>query len=402
MPDETKICPYCGKKIKASAVICRYCKKRLDISENQKCPYCGEDIPTNVAVCPECHEQLRKPEVRLSRNLLLKISCLVLILALITGCGIAWYKYEDNTLKTVLQEINTKEFDNVYDFNGVYDILTKVSQEETTLNKYLTHTHLKRNKDKAFWNYYNTVKKAADIFTTINYDTWDITRTISGFNPILRKGARDYFGYEFERGIQILPLMEKSEWSENGQTIKSLQITKPQVPYIKLSCDGEGYFVAEVNYKYLNSKYSKYLSPSLRDYLVLKSKEEEVLKNGTYYQDGAVSVSRTVLIDWIIGWQNFRDKYPKFEPDKIDRTLHRYTSDFIASTYGTFDYADIRSLLPEARKDYEAFLKKVNSNTKEYKAVEKCYSVLKAHNFKDTNEFWGCRDEWKNKYSDEE
>ena len=59
----------------------------------------------------------------------------------------------------------------------------------------------------------------------------------------------------------------------------------------------------------------------------------------------------------------------------MHRILNLYTSDFISSTYTTFDYIN-NNLLPEAKKDYEVFLKKVDPKSDEYKAVEKCYSVL--------------------------
>lgn len=369
-----------------------------------RCPYCGEEIPENVLKCPECNELLvTKQRIKLGKNLLIKIGCAILTILFITVTVLLCWKYEDESIKTMISSIRVlpSEYSNgTYYYDDVYDVFVQTAREEGYLDKYLSNLHLPQNKDKAFLTYYNKLEASCGLLNFVNYSQYDFMDTISAFNGILNKGNSYEFGSSYKSALHVIPIMlDKSEYPDSVNRIKTLKITKPQTPFIKMSYGGEGYFVAEVNYEYLNKKYSKYLSPALKDYLAIRQKEEKDMNYHTYYIDGAVGVSRTVLTDWIIAWQNFRKKYPKFKPDEMDRILNLYTSDFISSTYTTFDYIN-NNLLPEAKKDYEVFLKKVDPKSDEYKAVEKCYSVLKAHNYKETNEFYVCRDEWRNKYSE--
>jgi len=63
--EDTKICPYCGKQIMATAKKCRYCGEWLDkdvASEKEvkmiPCPICGEKIKEHTEICPYCNEKV--------------------------------------------------------------------------------------------------------------------------------------------------------------------------------------------------------------------------------------------------------------------------------------------------------------------------------------------------------
>lgn len=48
------------------------------------------------------------------------------------------------------------------------------------------------------------------------------------------------------------------------------------------------------------------------------------------------------------------------------------------------------------KKSYEEFLKKVNTSSSEYSVVNKCYSILKTHGYKSSDEFYSCVNEFEN------
>ncbi len=416
-----KTCPFCKEEIPDDASVCPVCNEKLNATK--ACPYCNEEIPANLRVCPACGEVLKQQvNIRVNKKVLITLCSTLLVLFVLIGVSIGILSYEAKSVNAINHEVfilldaKVKALldvnkEGIKSFDNLYDVLTEFSQKEAMIKKYLAQPHLQINKDRAFIIYYKAIEAVCEGFNDINYSS-DYRYSISSFNSTLNSGYADAFGYELEKSIRIVPIMYKpSEYNGSYNHIKALKITKPQVPFIKMSYAGEGYFEAEINYKYLCDEYSKYLSSDIKEYLSLKQKEEQELDNHIYYKDGAIGVTRTVLTDWIISWQNFRDKYPKFRIENINEMLNFYTADFINSLYTTFDYdnsllptakKDItfgydNSLLPTAKKDYETFLQKVNPKTPEYKAVEKCYSILKEHGFKYTNEFTVCYEEWINK-----
>jgi len=387
-----RICPYCKEEIPEDASVCPICNENLNKVETKKCPYCFEEIPTNTKVCPACGEQLKKNvKIQIDKKILIMLASLIFIFLVILGTIGSFLILEYGAYKETVLRFTISQKDTIKNYNLLYDTLSEINNKEKFFKEYISKKHLQKNKDMAFNAFYNMLLESASIFNEVNWN-YEYDEQISYFNPTLEKGDWDIFGYEIERSIKVVPLMKKDEY---GEHIDEVKITSPKVPYIKLVYCGEGLIGAEVDYNYLYETYSKYLSAPWSDFLKIKAKEQKDMNGGSYYQDAALTPSMHNLMEWIMAWQDFRQKYPKFMSDKIEEYLVRYTSDFMSNLYGTFNLLD-EKLYPEAQKAYEEFLKKVNPNSKEYKAVDKCYTVLKEHNFKRTNEFSVCISEWSN------
>lgn len=381
---DTKICPFCGKEIKSVAIKCRYCGKFLEENSN---------------------EQTENSSSGKFKKIITWTMVSFAVVIILAGLSFGFYVYENpkNTLSEISLSIPTENNDGTYYYDDIYKFLVQLQKNEIVMKKYITKPHLNSDKDKVFEEYYKNLVDISTLFSSV-YDE-DDEQNISIFNSSLRDGNPAFFGHDFDTSIHITPIMKK-ENVEEGSKIDVLKITEPQVPFIKMIYAGEGYYAPEVNYKYLQETYSKYLSPAFRAYIDLKVQEENDLNGVAYYDDATLTVSKTQLMNWIISWQKFREKYPNFRRNDVDKMLNLYTSDFICgsdNSYSiTFYYSENGdNLRPEAKKAYEEFLNTVDSKTDEYKAVEKCYNILKENNYKSNNEFFVCLAEWKNKYSEE-
>jgi len=70
---EFRLCPHCGKQIKAAAKVCKHCKLPVsDISilppDEKDCPHCGKRVKTAARICKHCKSQLELPPDSASRG----------------------------------------------------------------------------------------------------------------------------------------------------------------------------------------------------------------------------------------------------------------------------------------------------------------------------------------------
>lgn len=339
----------------------------------------------------------------MKNNLIVILCCFCFVMVVFSIFYIKKYeeKITQKTISEVALNIPNSADEIIYD--DICKLLIKQKQKEVIMKNYISQIHLTNNKDKVFEVYYNNLIGICNLFNKLIWREEDVENSISSFNSQLNKGNPAFFGNVYgdeinKTYIRIMPTM-KIEPVYKRKLIDTLNITYPQVPFIKMVYAGEGYFESSINYKYLNENYSSFLSKPLKNFILLKQEEEKFLDGNAYYLDATVSLSKKQLLDLIISWQKFRENYPNFKPEEVTKTLKKYTSDFMCgsdNSFGfTFDYIDNR-LLPEAKKAYEEFLSNVNPKTKEYNIVKTCYNILKEHNYKATNEFFICVENYEN------
>ncbi len=72
MTNETKVCPFCGEEILATAKKCKHCGEWLNYkdtstkSDVMHCSFCGKPVSTEAEKCPNCGEWLKDEDVEAS------------------------------------------------------------------------------------------------------------------------------------------------------------------------------------------------------------------------------------------------------------------------------------------------------------------------------------------------
>lgn len=354
MDKDTKICPFCGKEIKSAAIKCRYCGEYLNE---------------------------RKQLFKINKKIAFTITSLILLIVTFSILFSSEY-YSAHNVVAPHEDVRPEHSTLTAEM-----IINIIIAQEKDVSKYLHGVHLKSSKGIAFKKFLENTDYYLEVFNVYKFysnneysydDSFDIYRQLENGETVYKKG------------LTLTPVMSKNK--EGYEYVKEVLISSPKIDSINMVYAGEAFFNAQLNYTFLVKEYSKYLPKDWQDYLKIKEKIQKTLDGNTLYLDGALSVEYPKLLDWIISFQNFQKKYPKFALNSsIKKEIKDYTGAVIWSPYRTFDVFT-NKFKPEARKAYEDYLAKANKNTAEYRWVEKCYSSLKKNNYVFSEEHRACYD----------
>lgn len=347
------------------------------------CPFCKEEIPEDIKVCPACGESIKRQQ-GVNIKLSLKIIILLGIFLILLVVGFGFITIRNNDIKEARVLIPRYESvdpeDNTMDMKNT---LETMQTQETIYKNYLKDKHFQTSKDIVLLSLLRNLEYYVQVFNISAYrqEDYDYNDSLSLFNQKLNLGYPVCI-----QGVQITPVIGQNR-NYPSFNISKVNITSPKSPFVKLVDAGEGYFEAEVNYKYFYDNYTENLSSTLQDYLKIKLQEQKDLKDCSYLRDGYVSVGMRELKEWIIAWQEFIEKYPEFmSNDVIIKNIQKYTYDFISSGE-FFNFYDNESLNKKYIAEYESFLRLSKPNTEAYKMVSGAYKILKSNNFKNSEEY---------------
>ncbi len=340
-----------------------------------KCPYCNEEIEDNSKECKYCGEKItfvNRAVINIKNVFVNNKKNIAIILAIFGICvaiifaGVNIYKVVQNNMKSPYYK-SVEEHEIIEESDSPVDaeyILTKINNQEKDLLELLESKAWQTRKDNVFLTYLKNLKYYNEVLQNNSFGIWDFpensnTYYIDGitYEKINLGSTTDEYGYTYEN--------------------TKYSILNANAKMFKCTNYGEGIIGVSINMKYLNDKFSKYLSDDIKDYLRIRTLEDEKLGEFAFYNDGALSLNPIDTIDWIIDWQKYLEKYPTSPlKDEVSKSLDMYCGHILYSMYYSMDYSTDK-ITKEALKTFDEFFKRVDKSTREYKLVQEKYNVLK-------------------------
>ena len=336
--------------------------------EKKVCPFCGEEIKTDTIKCRHCGEFLNKKDnmTKIKKNNI--ITVLIMLIGIIATLLVYFDKEIFNGVNFLPITIH-EDIESWQNSLTASEALNKILEQEKILDNYLNEFHSNKNKIAIFSLFIKNIEYYGEI-CSVEY--WNFRE-----KRIVTIG-----------GVQFKCIASKTK--DGDDYVESVEIINVNAPVVKVVYAGEGIFRLEPDYNYINKKYSKSLPKDLIEYLKIKQKIQSDLGGHTLFLDGGTNAKYSDRVDWIIAYQNFLKKYPNSILKKeVQEDITILTSSIIRSKYRSFDL-ETKKLTPEVKAAYEDFLKRGDKNTDEYKWVDNCYSILKKHNYKYSEEFDSC------------
>ena len=286
---------------------------------------------------------------------------------------------KSSNINALKYEITSLDNYNPYALNGLDNFIYNLLLYDRITKAVINGTDDQRVRRKAFELMIIKTADCIDAFNNLfNQDENAVYRRWDDFN----EGKTVMFDT-----IRLVPIKETTKNSDGEEiSLTKIQIVEPKIPMINIVYVGETYYEAKLNFDYFNSAFAQYLDDEHKDYLRIQAKIQRDLNNYNYVVDGAITVSKDLLKDWVMEWNAFSKKHPQFLPESIENNFRMlYTKDIIFDSYTTFDENDVLS--KESKNAYEYLLNNLDKDCKEYKTIKKYYDILQKHQFKRSDEF---------------
>ncbi len=301
-----------------------------------KCPNCGNEISDNMKTCPICGLSFVTEKQKKSSNFGAFIGGFLLAVVVGTAGYYGYSMFQDSLGKNGQYQSITPMEKTTIEYLSSKEVLESLLEQENDLEEYLKKRR-KPNINKVFETFYRNLSNSVALIS--------------------------------DEGLVLVEKEEDSPWYKSSE---------PPVEFFEFSTNN--ITGTRIDLHYLNKKYAKYLNKDWQQYLKLAQENREKIWTST-----DLSVSNKVIIDWVISWQRFLMKHPQFPLNDLVRAeLKSLTTNILYHEYA-FDNEKMTS---ETKIGYEEFLKRVNSTTKEYKIVKKCYNELKKNDYKTSADFY--------------
>ena len=367
---------------------CPYCNEETG-NLSGKCPVCGEKIPL-CATLKEIFQQAFSKLKENKKTVLISVISIIAALIIISGIIFGYGAIKESINSPVYKSIVEKDFDefNEEEISGkeALNIINELNDDMLELLKSKT---FKSRKGHVFKTFLDDLSYYTDVYgdQTGEYVNGD------GYDENIYNDMMSGKILSFD-GIQIKPIVAfDKKYSVNY--VETIELISPKTPSIKYSYGGEGWFAPVINYEYIKEEYSKYLPKDWSDYVDILVKMDNDLNGNSLINDGGITVEPKVIVDWIVEYQEFLKKHPKFMlKDKISDRIDFYSSFVLMTSYITFGYEDVPELQPEGKKFFELYLEKADKKTEMYQLIERGYQILKDNNYRKTREYDDFLDEF--------